>query len=69
MNTPQACGVWFFAKDTQRYLYLLRNDKKHQDCWGLPGGKVERGESLFDAIPMVYRYFERAIRKTYGGYC
>ncbi len=23
-------------------------------------------ESLFDAIPMVYRYFERAIRKTYG---
>ena len=23
-------------------------------------------ESLFDAIPLVYRYFERAIRKTYG---
>lgn len=23
-------------------------------------------ESLFDAIPVVYRYFERAIRKTYG---
>ena len=23
-------------------------------------------ESLFDAIPTVYRYFERAIRKTYG---
>jgi len=23
-------------------------------------------ESLFDAIPQVYRYFERAIRKTYG---
>ena len=50
MNTPQACGVWFFAKDTQRYLYLLRNDKKHEDCWGLPGGKVERNESLYDAI-------------------
>ena len=23
-------------------------------------------ESLFDAIPLVYRYFERAVRKTYG---
>jgi ADP-ribose pyrophosphatase YjhB (NUDIX family) len=50
LNTISAVGVWYFAKDTQRYLYLLRNDKKYPDTWGLPGGKVELGESLFDAI-------------------
>lgn len=44
-----AAGVLFFAKDTGRHLYLLRNDTKHPSCWSLPGGKVERGETLRDA--------------------
>jgi len=35
---------------TQRYLYLMRNDPKHPGAWGLPGGRVESGESLIDAI-------------------
>jgi 8-oxo-dGTP pyrophosphatase MutT (NUDIX family) len=30
-------------------LFLLRNDKKI-NTWGLPGGKVERGESLKEAL-------------------
>jgi len=38
--------VWFCAQDTQRYLYLLRNDPKHPGAWGLPGGKIEPGETL-----------------------
>jgi len=46
----EAIGVWFFAQNTQRYLYLLRNDTKYPERWGLPGGKIERGESLLDAI-------------------
>jgi len=45
-----AVGVWFYSTDTSRYLYLLRNDSKHPGSWGLPGGKVEQGESLLDAI-------------------
>jgi ADP-ribose pyrophosphatase YjhB (NUDIX family) len=45
-----AVGVWFYAIDTQRYLYLMRNDPKHPDTWGLPGGRIESRETLIDAI-------------------
>jgi 8-oxo-dGTP pyrophosphatase MutT (NUDIX family) len=49
-NTVRAVGVWFYSISTQRYLYLMRNDPKHPDCWGLPGGKIESSESIMDAI-------------------
>lgn len=42
----KAVGVWFCAQNTKRYLYLLRNDSKHPNSWGLPGGKIEPGETL-----------------------
>ena len=45
-----AVGVWFCAQDTGRNLYLMRNDKRYRGTWGLPGGKVEPGESLLEAI-------------------
>lgn len=45
-----AVGVWFYAAKTGRYLYLLRNEARHQDTWGLPGGKVEKGETLREAL-------------------
>lgn len=45
-----AVGVWFYSINTQRYLYLLRNDNKNPGTWGLPGGKTELGESLLSAI-------------------
>jgi 8-oxo-dGTP pyrophosphatase MutT (NUDIX family) len=45
-----AVGVWFHAVDTGRYLYLMRNDPKHPGSWGLPGGRIELGESLRDAM-------------------
>jgi len=45
-----AVGVWFYSIDTQRYLYLLRNDPRHPGTWGLPGGKIESGETLIDAM-------------------
>jgi 8-oxo-dGTP pyrophosphatase MutT (NUDIX family) len=46
----KAVGVWFYAVDTQRYLYLMRNDPKHPGSWGLPGGRVESGETLLAAM-------------------
>ena len=49
-NSVNAVGVWFYAVDTQRYLYLMRNDPKHPQCWGLPGGKIEDGESMITAM-------------------
>ena len=45
-----AVGVWFYSVSTDRYLYLMRDDPKHPNSWGLPGGKAEPGESLMDAI-------------------
>ena len=45
-----AVGIWFYAQDTQRYLYLLRNDPRHPGTWGLPGGKIDAGETLIQAI-------------------
>lgn len=45
-----AVGIWFYAIDTGRYLYLLRNDPKHPGTWGLPGGKIEDNETLLDAM-------------------
>lgn len=59
-SIKEAIGVWFFAQNTQRYLYLLRNDVKNPECWGLPGGKVKSNESLLSAI-------ERECTEEMGG--
>jgi 8-oxo-dGTP pyrophosphatase MutT (NUDIX family) len=49
-SVVNAVGVWFYAAATDRYLYLLRNDLKQPHTWGLPGGKVDVGETLIQAI-------------------
>ena len=54
-----AVGIWFYSVATQRYLYLMRNDPKHPQCWGLPGGKIEDGESMMAAM-------ERECREELG---
>jgi len=46
----KAVGVWFRSLATSRYLYLLRNDSKNPGTWGLPGGKVEAGETLLGGM-------------------
>lgn len=46
----KAVGVWFRSTSTGRYLYLLRNDHKNPGVWGLPGGKVEDGETLLGGM-------------------
>ena len=42
-----SAGVFFYSKQTKRYLYLFRTDNKN---WSLPGGKIEKGETLFDGV-------------------
>lgn len=45
-----SAGVFFYAQNTNRFLFLLRTDDKNPGNWGIPGGKIEKDESLFDGI-------------------
>ena len=49
-SMQSAVGVWFYSLSTQRYLYLMRQDSRHPNTWGLPGGKCHTGETLLEAI-------------------
>jgi 8-oxo-dGTP pyrophosphatase MutT (NUDIX family) len=44
-----SAGLFFYAKNTQRFLFLLRTDKNANN-WGIPGGKIEENETLFEGI-------------------
>jgi len=44
-----AAGVFFYSSSTNRYLYLLSSDKNNT-TWSIPGGKVEKGETLLEGI-------------------
>jgi 8-oxo-dGTP pyrophosphatase MutT (NUDIX family) len=46
----QSAGVFFYSSKTQRFLYLLRTDNRNSGNWGIPGGKIENGETLFEGI-------------------
>lgn len=49
-STINAVGIWFYCVATDSYLYLMRNDIKHPGTWGLPGGKIEPGETLIATV-------------------
>lgn len=49
MAQTNSVGVIFRAKNTNRHLFLLRNSKKGFE-WGLPGGKIEKDETLKQAL-------------------
>lgn len=49
-NSVNAVGVWFYSVSTHSYLYLMRDDPKHPGSWGLPGGKIEAGETMITAM-------------------
>ena len=46
----ESAGVFFYSKQTQRFLYLLRTDTKNPGNWGIPGGKIDKGETLLEGI-------------------
>jgi 8-oxo-dGTP pyrophosphatase MutT (NUDIX family) len=45
-----SAGIFFFCRSTNRYLYLLRNDPKNPGNWGIPGGKIESNETLYEGL-------------------
>ena len=50
MSVNISAGVFFYSNSTNRFLFLLRNDDKNSGNWGLPGGKIEKGETLIQGI-------------------
>lgn len=45
-----SAGVFFYSSNTNRFLFLLRSDSKNPSNWGLPGGKIEKDETLIEGI-------------------
>ena len=45
-----SAGIFFYSKETDRFLYLLRTDSKNPGNWGIPGGKIEKGETLLEGL-------------------
>jgi 8-oxo-dGTP pyrophosphatase MutT (NUDIX family) len=54
------CGALIYSKSTKRYLFLLRNQKRHAGSWGLVGGGVESNEMPSEAL-------QREIIEEIGG--
>ena len=48
MNT--SAGIFFYSNQTQRFLYLLRTDSRNPGNWGIPGGKIEKNETLLEGL-------------------
>lgn len=46
----ESTGALIYCTKTHRYLFLLRNGNKYSGTWGLPGGKVESGETVSQAL-------------------
>lgn len=51
MNSKNiSAGLFFYAEKTKRFLFLLRNDYKTPGTWGIPGGKIDEGETLLEGL-------------------
>lgn len=50
VNRNIGCGALIYSKSTKRYLFLLRNQKRHAGSWGLVGGGVELDETPAQAL-------------------
>jgi len=44
------CGALFYSQSTGRYLFLLRAGRRYANTWGLVGGKIEKDESVINAL-------------------
>ena len=56
----ESVGALIYSTSTKRFLFLLRNGSKFSGTWGLPGGKVDAGETVLEAL-------EREINEELGG--
>lgn len=59
-SVTKGVGALIFARDTKRYLFLLRSSKSWDQTWALPGGKVNPDENITDGL-------DREILEELGG--
>jgi 8-oxo-dGTP pyrophosphatase MutT (NUDIX family) len=59
-NIKEGCGALIYCTLTHRYLFLLRNDGKFPNTWGIVGGKIEQNETILQGL-------EREIEEELGG--
>jgi len=50
MKQVTGAGGIFYCRNTKRFLFLLRNDKKYKNRWGFAGGKVENDETTINGL-------------------
>lgn len=46
----EAVGAFIYARDTGRYLFLMRADDRYENTWALVGGRIETGETTIAAL-------------------
>lgn len=49
-NLKAGCGALILCTKTNRYLFLLRKNGRYPNTWGLVGGKIEQGETVFQGL-------------------
>mgnify|MGYP003343413491 CR=1 FL=1 len=49
-TNTEGCGALVYARTTNRYLFLLRTKHRSAGHWGIPGGKIEFGETVIQGL-------------------
>ena len=49
-SSINSVGALIYAKNTGRFLFLLRNNSSFSGTWGLAGGKIEHNETSMQAL-------------------
>ena len=49
-STLTGVGCLFWSRKTNRFLFVLRNTKTYKFTWALVGGKVEKDETVYEAM-------------------